>query len=77
MSPLNVRRLFVWGVSIVLGFVLTYVSVVFLFPILIPQEAGKGLADYGFLYTVLTAIPLSLIFVAWLDYLLDTRIHPD
>lgn len=77
MSQLNIRRLFVWVVSMGLGLLTTWLCVVFLFPALIPQEAGKGLGDYGLLLTVLTALPLGLIFVAWLDYFLDTRIHPD
>jgi hypothetical protein len=77
MSQLNIRRLFVWVVSMVLGLLVTWLTVVFIFPILIPQEAGKGLGDYGLLATVLTALPIGLIFVAWLDYFLDTRIHPD
>ena len=77
MSPLNVKRLLVWGISLVLGFISTWASVVFLFPALIPQEAGKGLGDYGLLLTILTIIPFTLLFVAWLDYFLDARIHPD
>jgi hypothetical protein len=77
MSQLNIRRLFVWVVSMFLGLLLTWIGVVFIFPILIPQEASKGLADYGLLATILTAIPIGLIFVAWLDYFMDTRIHPD
>lgn len=77
MSSLNIRRLFVWAVSLALGFVSTWALVVFFFPILIPNEAGKGLGDYGTLLTIITTIPISLIFVAWLDYFLDTQIHPD
>jgi hypothetical protein len=77
MSQLTIRRLIVWGISLVLGFISTWASVVFLFPSLIPQEAGKGLADYGVLATILTVIPLTMLFVAWLDYFLDARIHSD
>lgn len=77
MSSLAVRRAFVWVVSLVLGFLITWAFVVLVFPILIPNEAGKGLDDYGLFNTILTTIPISLIFVAWLDYFLDTRIHPD
>ncbi|MGV2434065.1 MAG UNVERIFIED_CONTAM: hypothetical protein LVT10_03480 [Anaerolineae bacterium] len=75
MSTL-IKRTIVWGLSLVLGFILTWAMVVFFFPIAIPQEAGKGLADYGLMLTILTAIPLSLIFVTWLDYLLDANILP-
>lgn len=77
MSSLHTRRLFVFGVSLVLGFLLTWASVTFIFPLLIPSEAGKSLADYGVLSTILTTIPLTLLFVAWLDYFLDTGIHPE
>jgi hypothetical protein len=77
MSNLAVRRAFVWIVSLVLGLIVTWALVVFFFPTQIPAEAGKGLGDYGLLATILTVIPISLIFVAWLDYFLDTKIHPD
>lgn len=77
MSSLNLRRLIVWGISLVLGFIGTWLTVVVIFPILIPTEAGKGLGDYGVLATILTMIPFTLLFVAWLDYFMDTRIHPD
>lgn len=77
MSNLTIRRLFVWSVSIVLGFVITWALVRFFFPVLLPTEAGKGLDEYGLLLTTLTMIPISLLFVAWLDYFMDTRIHPD
>ncbi|MFZ4812923.1 MAG: hypothetical protein ACOYL5_00205 [Phototrophicaceae bacterium] len=77
MSNLLLRRLFVWAVSIVLGLIVVVSTVIFVFPILIPAEAGKGLEDFGVLLTVLATIPASLIFVAWLDYFLDTKIHPE
>ena len=77
MSNLLLRRLFVWAVSIVLGLIVVVSTVIFVFPILIPAEAGKGLEDFGVLLTVLATIPTSLIFVAWLDYFLDTKIHPE
>lgn len=77
MSSLAIRRAFVWVVSLVFGFITTWVLVTFFFPVLIPAEAGKGLGDYGLLLTILTVIPISLIAVAWLDYFLDTRIHPE
>ncbi len=78
MSNLTLRRIFVWSVSLVLGFVITILLFEVLFPILIPEEAGKNIfRDYGLGYTLGTALPIALIFVAWLDYFMDTRIHAD
>lgn len=78
MSNLTLRRLFVWSVSLVLGFAITLFLFEVVFPILIPQEGPKTmLEDYGLGYTVGTAFPIAMIFVAWLDYFMDTRIHAD
>ncbi len=78
MSNLTLRRIFVWSVSLVLGFVITWAMYEFMFPALIPQEGPKNFfEDYGNLYKILTIVPIALIFVAWLDYFMDTRIHPD
>ena len=61
----------------IIGFVVTWTLVIFVFPILIPAEAGKGLDDYGLGYTILTAFPIGMIFVTWLDYFLDTKIYSE
>jgi len=63
---------------LILGFALTVLLFEVMFPALIPQEAGKNLLDdYGIGYTLGTALPIAMIFVAWLDYFMDTRIHAD
>jgi hypothetical protein len=36
-----------------------------------------SIQTYGLQYFFWTAFPIGLIFVIWLDYLLDTRILPD
>ncbi len=77
MSSLTVRRLVVWIVSFVLGFVTTYLLVVVGFPILKPEAAGITLDKFGFGYFIVSYIPVALIFVTWLDALLGTKILPD
>ena len=77
MSSLTVRRLVVWIVSFVLGFVTTYLLVVVGFPILKPEAAGITLDQFGFGYFIVSYIPVALIFVTWLDALLGTKILPD
>lgn len=77
MSSLAVRRLVVWGISAVLGFVLTYLIITVGFPIVKPEAAGMTLDKYGFGYFIVTYIPIVLIFVTWLDAFLGTKILPD
>ena len=77
MSSLLIRRVIAWGLSLGLGFVTTWATIVIGLPILLPTEAGKGLDDYGLLLTVLTIISVSLLFLTWLDYFMDTQILPD
>jgi hypothetical protein len=77
MSSLTVRRIVVWLVSFVLGFVTTYLLVVVGFPILKPEAAGITLDKFGFGYFIVSYIPVALIFVTWLDALMGTKILPD
>jgi hypothetical protein len=77
MSSLAVRRLIVWGVSFALGFVISWAIVVIGFPILKPVAAGMTIADYGTIYFLVTMVPISLVFVIWLDKFMGTKILPD
>jgi hypothetical protein len=77
MSSLTVRRIVVWLVSLVLGFVTTYLLVVVGFPILKPEASGITLAKFGFGYFIVSFIPVALIFVTWLDAIMGTKILPD
>lgn len=77
MSSLNLRRLVVWGLSVALGFVVTYLLIVVGFPILKPESAGITLEKYGFGYFIVTFVPIVLIFVTWLDAFMGTNILPD
>jgi hypothetical protein len=77
MSSLIVRRLIVWAVSTILGFIVTYLIVVGLFPILKAEAIGMTLEKYGFGYFIVTYIPIVLIFVTWLDAFMGTNILPD
>lgn len=82
MSPLNVKRLIVVVVSQLVGFLLGYLIISvgfdllpFVSPIQTPQ--GRSIEEYGYIYFLVTAVPLGIIVMIWMDALLDTRILPD
>jgi hypothetical protein len=77
MSSLTVRRLAVWAVSLVLGFVISWLIITVGFPILLPSARSITIQDYGYIYFLVTMIPISLVFVIWLDALMNTKILPD
>lgn len=77
MSSLAVRRLFVWVVGMVLGFVLAWLIITVGFPIIKPEAGSVSLAEFGHTYYLVTAVPIGLILVVWLDYFMDTKILPE
>jgi hypothetical protein len=77
MSSLAIRRLIVWIVSMILGFVVSWLIITVGFPIVKPEATGITIEKYGTIYFLVTAVPIGLIFVTWLDLLMDTRILPD
>ncbi|MBK8026260.1 MAG: hypothetical protein IPK19_33940 [Chloroflexi bacterium] len=72
------KRLVVWAVSMVLGFAVAAFIVIVILPS-IPVQGGHPISiqQYGGQYFFWTGFPIGLIFVVWLDALLDTRILPD
>jgi hypothetical protein len=78
MSSLAVRRLIVWGVSITLGTVISALFVTLVLPWMGPHNGFPiSIEKYGYQYFLWTALPLSLVFVVWLDHFLKTKILPD
>jgi hypothetical protein len=77
MSSLAVRRLIVWVVSMILGFVVSWLIITIGFPIVKPEAVGITIDEYGIIYFLVTAVPIGLIFVTWLDLFMDTKILPD
>lgn len=82
MSSLTIRRLIVWIVGMVLGFVTAFLIITVGFDLLplvssVQKPAGVSIQEYGNIYFIVTAVPLGLIFVTWLDYFMDTKILPD
>lgn len=82
MSALTLKRLVVWGVSMFLGFVVAYLIITVGFDALplisaIQTPQGVTIDEYGFLYFLVTAVPIGLIFVIWIDKFMDTGILPD
>ena len=77
MSGKTILRIFVWGISMALGFAVAALIVVVGLPAIKPESAGITIADFGTLYYLFIAVPLGLIFLVWLDLLADTGILPD
>jgi hypothetical protein len=79
MNSLTIRRIFVWVVSQAIGFVLGWLVITFVLPALSPDPNAEAISiqTYGIIYFLVTAVPLGLLVMTWLDYFLDTRIWPD
>jgi ABC-type lipoprotein release transport system permease subunit len=82
MSPLLLKRLFVWTVGMLIGFVGTYLTITVGFDMLplissIQSPQGVSIEEYGYLYFLVTAVPLGLVFVIILDAFVDSKILPD
>ena len=82
MSPLTVKRLIVVVVSQAIGFLLGYIIISFgfdLLPFVSPIQTPKWrtIEEYGNIYVLVTAVPLGIIVMIWMDAILDTRILPD
>lgn len=82
MSPLALKRIFVWGLGMGLGFLATYLTITVgfdLLPLISSIEAPQGvsIAEYGYIYFLVTAVPLGLVFVIILDAFIDSKILPD
>lgn len=77
MSSLTIRRIIVWVVSMILGFVIGALVVVVGLPLLKPESAGITIADFGPIYYLVMSFPIGLVFVVWFDHFMNTKILPD
>lgn len=82
MSSLNVKRLIVIALSQVIGFALAFLIITVGFNALplissIQTPQGVTIAEYGILYFIVTAVPIGIIVMIWMDAFLDTKILPD
>lgn len=87
MSSLTIRRISVWVVSLVLGFLTAYLIITVGFgilpsisfpPIITPvQSVPVSIERFGIIYFITAAGPLALIYLIWLDYFAGTKILPD
>lgn len=77
MSGKTILRLFVWLISMALGFAVAALMVVVGLPAIKPESAGITIAEFGTLYYLFVAVPLGLVFLVWIDLLADTGILPD
>ncbi|GAB4345845.1 MAG: hypothetical protein Kow00117_23170 [Phototrophicales bacterium] len=79
MSSLTLRRLIVWGVSAVLGILVSILILTFFLPAVNPSPTAGPVSvqDYGIQYFFWTAFPLTLVFVTIFDHFFETKILPD
>lgn len=79
MNSLTIRRILVWVVSMILGFIVSYGIIQIVLPALSPDPNAEAISIqvYGIIYFLVTAVPLGLLFMTWFDYFADTRIWPD
>jgi hypothetical protein len=79
MSSLSVRRLIVWGLSLVLAVVLSLIIMLFVLPALSPNpdERGVGIFEYGIQYFLWTAGPFTMLFMTVFDHFFETKIWPE
>ena len=78
MSPLTIRRLIVWTVSMILGALMTFVVLTFFLPWNNPSPNAEVVSavKYGTGYFVGTTFAFGMIFVTILDHFMDTKIWP-
>jgi hypothetical protein len=82
MSTLNTKRLAVVILSQIIGFAIAYLIITVGFNALplissIKTPQGRSPAEYGTIYFIVTAVPIGIIIMIWMDQFLDTRILPD
>jgi hypothetical protein len=82
MSALTMKRLVVFVISQVLGFILGVILIGPVFDMLplvstIESPQGRSIAEYGYQYFFWTFFPLGVIVMIWMDAFLDTHILPD
>ncbi|MCI0711904.1 MAG: hypothetical protein L0154_17240 [Chloroflexi bacterium] len=82
MSGLALKRLVVVIISQILGLGTTALIVSLGFDALplftaIQTPQGRSVAEFGIQYFLVTAVPIGIVFMVWMDLLLDTRILPD
>lgn len=65
-----IKRLILVIISLVLGFVLTWL-------ILITPLVATNIEEYGGVYTFFTALSIACAIGVWLDKFMDTKILPE
>ena len=72
------KRLSVWAVSMAIGIAIAAAFVTLILPWMGPNNGNPiSIQKYGTIYFIVTAVPIGLIFVVWLDKFMGTRILPD
>ncbi len=82
MSGLTLKRILVVVISQALGFLVGWLIISAGFDMLplissIESPAGVSIQEYGIQYFLVTAVPIGIIFMIWMDLFLETGILPD
>ena len=82
MSGLALKRLLVVVISMALGFLTAWLIISVGFDMLpaissIQNPSGVSIQEYGIQYFLVTAVPIGIIFMIWLDLFMETGILPD
>lgn len=79
---MTLKRALVWGISQILGAVVTYLIITVGFDLLplfssVQTPQGVTIQEYGYMYFLVTSVPIGLVFMIWMDRFMDTGILPD
>ena len=82
MSGLTLKRLFMFTISMVLGFLTGWAIITIGFSSLplfssIETSQSRTIVDYGYQYFFWTFAPIGVVYMIWLDMFMDTGILPD
>lgn len=82
MSGLNLKRTIVITISLALGFLTAWLIITVGFSVLplftsVETPQPRSIAEYGIQYFLVTAVPIGIVYMIWLDKFLDTNILPD
>ena len=82
MSSLTIKRIAVVTVSMVLGLITGYLIITVGFDALplisnISLPQGVTLQEYGIIYFLVTAVPIGIVYMIWIDAFVGSNILPD
>lgn len=82
MSALTLKRILVVILSQIIGLAIGFLIITVGFDMLplftsVQSPAGVSIEEYGIIYFLVTAVPIGITIMIWMDRFLDTKILPD